>query len=221
MKKTDPRLRKRGRPRNEDHLARRREEILDMAARVFAERGFQKTDLQEVADALGIGKGTVYRYFPSKHDLFLAAVDRGMRLLLESLKTEAEKFADPLDQFAQAIRSYLAFFDTHPELIELLMQERAEFRNRKHPTYFQHFEANIEEWKGFFRDLIRKERVRKMRVEDIIDGLNDLLYGTIFTNQFAGRKESFEIQSRRILGIAFLGILTEKERKRFQRGIKA
>jgi AcrR family transcriptional regulator len=213
--------RPRGRPKNLTLLTRRREEILEMAAKVFAERGFPKTDLQVVADALGIGKGTVYRYFPSKHALFLSAVDRGMRLLLERLRMDTEKIVDPLEQIVQAIRSYLAFFDDHPELIELLIQERAEFRNRKHSTYFQHFEANAERWKEFFRDLIRTKRFRKIDVEDIMDGLSDFLYGTIFTNHFAGRKETFEIQSRRILNIAFLGLLTDGERKQLERGALA
>jgi AcrR family transcriptional regulator len=209
-------LRGRGRPKNETLLARRREEILEMATRVFAERGFPGTDLQVVADALGIGKGTLYRYFPSKHALFLAAVDRGMRRLLERLRLDTNRISDPLEQVAQAIRSYLGFFDLHPELIELLIQERAEFRDRKHSTYFQHFEANTGRWKEFFCDLIRARRVRKIRVEDLVDGLSDLLYGTIFTNHFAGRKERFEVQARRVLNIAFVGILADKERRRFQ-----
>jgi AcrR family transcriptional regulator len=209
----------RGRPRDEGRLARRREEILDAAGRIFAARGFPSTDLQSVADTLAIGKGTVYRYFPSKHDLFLAAVDRGMRMLLDRLRKDTERLTDPLDQVAQAIRSYLGFFDLHPELVELLIQERAEFRDRKHSTYFQHFESRAQEWKAFFRDLIRAKRVRKVRVEEIIDGLNDLLYGAIFTNHFAGRKERFEVQSRRILNLAFLGLLTERERKRFEGAI--
>jgi AcrR family transcriptional regulator len=212
------RKRSRGRPKNEARLAKRREEILDVAAKIFAERGFPKTDLQVVADELGIGKGTVYRYFPSKEELFLSAVDRRMQSLLESLRIEAEKFDDPIDQVAQGIRSYLVFFDRHPEFIELLMQERAEFRDRKHSTYFQYRDANDPQWKDFFRDLMRKGRVRKTRVEDVVNGLGDFLYGTIFTNQFAGRKERFEIQARRVLNIVFFGILTEKERKRFEGG---
>ena len=61
--------RPRGRPKNLTLLTRRREEILETAARLFAERGFPGTDLQVGADVLGIGKGTLYRYFPSKSAL--------------------------------------------------------------------------------------------------------------------------------------------------------
>jgi AcrR family transcriptional regulator len=211
---------KRGRPVNELNRARRREEILDVAARTFAKLGFPGTDLQVVADELGVGKGTLYRYFPSKHDLFLATVDWEMRRLLAHLDAIEAQVPDPLDQIAEGIRSYLAFFDRHPESIELLIQERGEFRDRKRPTYFQYHDANVEKWREFFRDLVRKGTIRKMRVEDVLDVLGDLLYGTIFTNHFAGRKERLEAQSRRILNVVFFGILTDRERKRFHKGEK-
>src|SRR5205809_668753 len=58
--------RKRGRPPKPGLAESRREQILAAATELFAREGFAQTDLQQVADALGIGKGTVYRYFPSK-----------------------------------------------------------------------------------------------------------------------------------------------------------
>ena len=73
--------RKAGRPPNEAMREQRREEILAAAVRLFAERGYAEADTQVLADMLGVGKGTLYRYFPSKRELFLAAVDGAMRKL--------------------------------------------------------------------------------------------------------------------------------------------
>ena len=70
-----------GRPPDAELQERRRAEILDTATAVFAENGFAAADVQEIADKTGVGKGTIYRYFPSKEELFLAAVDHGMRNL--------------------------------------------------------------------------------------------------------------------------------------------
>ena len=50
----------------------KRQAILDQAIRTFAELGFRGTDVQVIADGAGVGKGTVYRYFRSKQDLFWA-----------------------------------------------------------------------------------------------------------------------------------------------------
>jgi AcrR family transcriptional regulator len=61
-------VKRRGRPRDETLVRRRREEILAAATRIFAQLGYRNTDVQIVADQLKVGKGTVYRYFPSKRE---------------------------------------------------------------------------------------------------------------------------------------------------------
>src|SRR5262249_60516663 len=66
----------------EANLARR-EEILVTATALFAEQGFSDAVTQALAERLGVGKGTIYRHFPSKRALFLAATDRVMRKLQE------------------------------------------------------------------------------------------------------------------------------------------
>src|SRR5437773_3128535 len=132
-RQTDPALR-----------ASRTRQILDAAARLFAEHGYADTDTQLLADELGVGKGTLYRYFPSKQDLFLAAVDRVMQRMRQEIDASIADIVDPLDQIAEAIRTYLAFFADHPEFVELIMQERAQFKDRKKPTYFVHRERSEE-----------------------------------------------------------------------------
>ena len=183
-----------------------------MAARIFAERGFPGTDVQEIADELGVGKGTVYRYFPTKRKLFLAAVDRAMRRLREQVDASAAETGDPLERIAHAVRAYLAYFDANPAFVELLIQERAEFKDRKKPTYFEHREVNESSWQEVLRELASEHRVRDVPAQRITDVVGDLLYGTIFTNHFAGRRRSFGEQAQDILDIVFHGILTDKER---------
>jgi AcrR family transcriptional regulator len=206
---------RRGRPRRDRQtLQQRREAILDAAAPVFARHGYQSTEIQLVADACGVGKGTIYLYFPGKEALFLAAVDRGMRRLCAAIETAIEGIGDPLDQIAAAIRAYLQFFKDCPQYVELLIQERAEFRDRKKPTYFEHREENRERWAELYRGLIAAGRVRDVPVERIMDALGNLVYGTMFTNHFLGRHQPLDAQAADILDIAFHGILTPAERRR-------
>src|SRR5947209_598335 len=56
----------------------RPEEILDAATDLFAEFGYSDAVTNDLAEKLGVGKGTIYRHYPSKRALFLAAVDRVM-----------------------------------------------------------------------------------------------------------------------------------------------
>lgn len=191
----------------------RREEILEAATKLFAEHGFSDTVTQVLVERLQIGKGTLYRYFPSKRDLFLAAVDRVMRRLRERVDFVIAGIDDPLDRVAHAIGAYLAFFAEHPEFVELLVQERAQFKDRKKPTYFEHQDNNVVRWRTLFRSLIAAGRVREMPVERITDIINNLVYGTMFTNYFSGQQKPSEQQTRDILDVVHLGILSESERR--------
>ncbi|MBX9792410.1 MAG: TetR/AcrR family transcriptional regulator [Pirellulales bacterium] len=194
--------------------AERREQILLAATRLFAEHGFANTDTQRLADELGIGKGTLYRYFPSKRELFLAATDRGMRMLVETIDASIADIEDPPTRIAQVVRSYLKFFADHPQLCELLISERALFKDRKKPTYFEHREANRERLRLLYRGYIDEGQIRDMPVDRILDVLGDLMYGTMFTNHFSQRQVSVESQAQDIIDVVFHGILSDQGRER-------
>tara|TARA_R110002072_G_scaffold289831_2_gene457105 strand:- start:43243 stop:43893 length:651 start_codon:yes stop_codon:yes gene_type:complete len=206
----------RGRPVDEELWGRRSGEILDVAATLFAERGYAGADTQELADRVGVGKGTLYRYFPSKRDLFLAAADRAMRRLRECLDAAVASRDDPLEQIAAAIEAFLGFFDEHPEFAELLIQERALFRDRKTPTYIEHREKNLARWQQLYQALIEAGRVRAMPVHRITSVISDLIYGTMFTNHVAGRQKALREQADDIVDIVFCGILSDSERRRWE-----
>jgi AcrR family transcriptional regulator len=192
----------------------RREQILDAATKLFAEHGYADTDTQLLADQLHVGKGTLYRYFPSKRELFLAAADRGMRRLCEYIDQRLVPIQDPPERIAEVVRSYLTFFAERPELCELLIHERALFKDRKKPTYIEYREANRERLRLLYRSYIEEGQIRDMPVDRLLDVLGDLLYGTMFTNYFSGRRKSVEEQTRDILDIVFHGILSDIGRQR-------
>ena len=202
------------RPSSEALWASRKEEILTEAARLFAKLGYTETDTQLLAETIGVGKGTVYRYFPSKRELFLAAADRVMRMLRERVDSRVENVADPLERVAAGIRAFLSFFAEYPEFVELLIQERAQFKDRTRPTFIEHRLMNVERWRELYRGLIAAGRVREMPLDRITDVIGNLLYGTIFTNYFSGPAKPVEAQAQDIIDMAFNGILTPQERSR-------
>ncbi len=200
-----------GRPRDEALRVSRTDEILDAAAGVFAQHGFQSTEMQTIADELKVGKGTIYRYFTNKEDLFLKTVWRGMDRLRAAVNASGEDVTDPIELITKAIYAYLAFFREHPEYVELLIQERAKFRDKKN-TYFEHREQYVSQWMNFYDELIAIGQVRKVPVSRIIDVTSSLLYGTMFTNHYTGRHKPLEAQARDLVDVLFCGILSDSER---------
>jgi AcrR family transcriptional regulator len=71
--------------------AARREEILDAARRVFAERGFRGTTIADIAEAAGIALGTIYLYFPSKEDVFAALNQRLADIISAAVRETPER----------------------------------------------------------------------------------------------------------------------------------
>jgi len=201
-----------GRPKDAALTARRQEEILEAAVKVFAKHGFANTDLQLIADALGVAKGTLYRYFPSKKKLFLASVEQGVNAIEAQVESAVNSAPDPLDKVAAAITSYFRYMDDHPELLELLIQERAEFRDlRSKPSYFEHCEGNKDYWRQLFRNLIDSGQMRNIPVDRIVDTMGQMVYGTLFTNYFAGKTTPLVAQVPDILDVLFNGVLTKSQ----------
>ena len=209
----EPRAR-RGRPRDPGLADRRREEILDAATELFAREGYECADLQHAADSLAIAKGTIYRYFQTKEKLFLAAVDRVMKRLMAVIQEASAPVQDPLERIAIATEAYLRFFADHPEYVELLIQERAGFKDRKRSTYFEYREANRAQSHALYAALMSAGQVRSMPPERVTEALGSLFYGAMFTNNMAGRKVDPHRQARELLDIVFHGILTPQESMR-------
>jgi len=213
-------LRKPGRPKDPELEARRKAQILDTAAKVFAGFGFAATDVQVIADRIGIGKGTVYRYFPTKEALFLAAVERGLQELTAEMDRLMAEDIDPIEQVRRCVRAYLAFFHRRPEMAELFIQERAAFPYHHRPLYFSVKDEDEKECQRaeLFRRLLDTERVRPMPPEQFFGVVGDLLYGTILTNLLTGRPSDPDVQARDVLDVIFRGILSDAERVRQQGG---
>lgn len=203
-----------GRPRDESLPSRRQEEILAAATRHFAEKGFAETDVESIAADLQIGKGTIYRYFPSKQELLIACVERGMQGLQADMDRCLAEIADPIQLIEEAIRRFLAYFERHPELVELFIQERAVFQGRRKPAYFAAHEKNSGPWRELYENLVRQGRVREIPLAFDQDVVNDLMFGTILANYFTGRQVPFETQAQGIIDIVFNGILTDQEKQR-------
>jgi len=156
--------------------SRRRDEILAAAIDLFAVHGYADTDTQFLADQLQVGKGTLYRYFRSKEELFLAAVDLSIQRLHESVCAAVELAVNPMDQIRQGVRGYLAFFVKHPEVVELMIQERAIFRDQRKSTYFQRRNEFAKQWQALYRQLVAEGLLRDMPPERISNIISESRY---------------------------------------------
>jgi AcrR family transcriptional regulator len=89
----------------DDRLDRRRAEILEAAFDVLAEKGYRDAGVADIAERLGIGHGTFYRYFESKRDVFEHVVRDAMARLAGVVADEDPSATDTIEAYReQSIR---------------------------------------------------------------------------------------------------------------------
>jgi AcrR family transcriptional regulator len=134
---------------SESRATRRRQaEVLGAAAQLFATRGYSGTTVQDVADVLGILKGSLYHYIETKEDLLYRILDEAHDELDAILAVaRAREGLAPLDRLEAYVRDQVAYHTTHlPEvtiyyhdLDRLSPARRAQIleRRRLHAEYVQ------------------------------------------------------------------------------------
>lgn len=94
----------RGRRRPTELLVeRRRREIIEAAYGVFSEKGYSAAGIADIAERLGMGHGTFYRYFKNKRDILEQVVDYGVERIVDVLKREAATPSTTLEQFREQL----------------------------------------------------------------------------------------------------------------------
>lgn len=79
----------------EEHVRLQTERILDAATRLFRERGYRNTDLEDIAAAVGLARNSLYRYYPGKDHILLACVQRDMVPFIDELAGLVSRYPDP------------------------------------------------------------------------------------------------------------------------------
>ncbi|MEV2274215.1 TetR/AcrR family transcriptional regulator [Nocardiopsis sp. NPDC049922] len=107
-------------PRKVDRAARR-EHILAVAMRLFAEHGFASTRIEDVAAAAGIGKGSVYLYFDSRDALLSAAFDQLGERSARVLRLAGEPGRPAAERLEALVRAALAMLADEPDLTRVIV----------------------------------------------------------------------------------------------------
>jgi len=106
-------------PRQRLELEVRREQLLAAAFDLFVQRTYDEVGIEDVARAAGASKGLLYHYFPTKKDLYRAAVQRGADLLLE--RTFMPPEVPPVERLERGLAAYFDYVEEHGAAYAALM----------------------------------------------------------------------------------------------------
>jgi TetR/AcrR family transcriptional regulator len=102
---------------------RKHDAILDAARTVFSREGYAESSVDDVAAEAGIGKGTVYLYFKSKEELYVAALARDIRVFADKAREEMESVPTLREKVEALLRVRLEYCRAHEDFLRIYLSE--------------------------------------------------------------------------------------------------
>jgi TetR/AcrR family transcriptional regulator len=135
----------------------RREEIISAAERVFIEKGLNASTMDEVAEAAELSKGTLYLYYRSKEDLYLAFALRGMEIMHKLFQDAVSTEEDSIKCIVNLEEAYYTFFRDYRHYFRALyFFESPEFQTQvSEPMRVQCFVMDRKVW-DFVTQVMRR-----------------------------------------------------------------
>jgi AcrR family transcriptional regulator len=101
----------------------RRDQLMDVARRMFGNQGFHAVSMDSVAKEAGVTKPILYDHFPSKRDLYLALLDATLVVLKEKVREALDLSTGNRERIRASFQAYFDFVEDQTEGFRLLMQE--------------------------------------------------------------------------------------------------
>ncbi|MEU5397904.1 TetR family transcriptional regulator [Streptomyces sp. NPDC005963] len=182
----------------------RREQLLTEAIRLFDERGFQSVTMADIGEAGGIVASGVYRHFPRKTDLLVAAVNRGGERIRTSVETALANASDPSEALELLLRAHISVSLEQTHLMGILSNERDQLPDKER-TALRRLQADyLDVWVQALGSVLPDREPAELKI--IIHAVHGMIYFTIRV----GRIDPWPDLSQRLMDLG-MAVLTRTE----------
>jgi TetR/AcrR family transcriptional regulator, cholesterol catabolism regulator len=102
----------------------REQQVRAAALRLFRDKGYHATSMRDIAEAVGINKGSLYSYIRSKEDLLIPFFERAMGLLLVEIEAiSADPSLTPTERLKRAIKAHILNVAEHHDILTVYLSE--------------------------------------------------------------------------------------------------
>ncbi len=140
-------------------MATRRDDLLDVAARLFAERGFHGTSMADLAEAMGVQKGSLYSLTTSKQEL-LATIARGGAAAFHEALDRVPDDGLPLERVRAALRGHLATVAGQLDAATVFTREWRFLEEPERAAFRAERRRYEERWHALLRDAAERGALR-------------------------------------------------------------
>jgi len=186
----------------------RQEQIIQVAVDLAGERGMQGVTTQDMADAMGLTQGAIFRHFPSKDAIWLAAMNWVRERLMGVLGAAAEGAGDPLDALERMFYAHVNFIAKHPAIPRMVFSGQMLHDNPKLKALVQEILSGYE---ARLAALLRAAREAGLARADLDEQSAAILFigmiqGLVVQITIFGAPRSLPEEARKIFPIYLAGI---------------
>ena len=192
-----------GTPLTPAELLRRRREIQRAAVDLFIQQGFNETSMQEVARAAGVGKSTLYDYFPSKDEILIAyVVDEVNRMTARAEEIIAQEL-NAAEKFRRIMRRHLEYMLENKQMYLRLSFETQRLSMDNQQRIQTHRHAYQDMLCDLVRQGIQNGEFRPVTPLLAVRGMFSLISAAAFTSRPTGTPQEMMAE---VLDIVFKGL---------------
>jgi len=184
-------------------------EILDAARTVFSEKGFDGATIDAIALVAGVAKGTVYLYFDSKRDLFLASMRDGVLALHGEVKAQMQAAATCEEKLHAFIAGRFYYFSRNREFFRIYYTEFSQLvcgASKAQPEFMDLYEQQAALLESVLNDGIRSGQLRRFDAARTARLVYDLIRAALAQHILHESPESPDDSIRAVVDFVWKGI---------------
>jgi AcrR family transcriptional regulator len=196
-----------------EHRTPRREEILDVAAELFAERGYDAVSLVDIAQAVGLSKPTLYHYFDRKEAILGTIIVSTIRSLNEFVRAAIAGIESPEDRLVAFLEAQADFFEQHQTWFQVLLTRFNSVTEPRVRDLAVEWRVNYENTiKGIIRDGIASGAFRTTSPNSVVRAVLASVYWLARWYRPDGPKRARDI-AREYAGVLLYGVAVNGPRR--------
>jgi TetR/AcrR family transcriptional regulator len=174
--------------RKEREKEKRREEIIEVAERLFLSQGFEDTTMDQIANEAEFSKGTLYNYFESKDDLYLTIGVKAYDFLIEITNAFIQKQELGLHQIMAIGYAYYEFTKKYPDYAFIFRDLGVKFMriNLKPENELSLSEKDYLKQSNLYREIFMQVLNEAIQIKAIRDDISPIMIGVTLSSLTSG-----------------------------------
>tara|TARA_Y100000590_G_scaffold459306_1_gene616006 strand:+ start:91 stop:669 length:579 start_codon:yes stop_codon:yes gene_type:complete len=185
--------------RKKEEREYRKSKIIEGALKVFKSQGIDRTTMDEIALESGFGKATLYYYFASKDEVFIAIMETGWKQLWEGIESLIVDNKNPKEKFINIVKEIASIVNNNKNLYGFLFTAPNHIQEASKQTWKTYQERLYSILKSIIEEGIKAKEFIKLDPGFLMKAIGGLFHGLLINNEDSIDEKDFEFMLNNFL----------------------